>query len=232
MAPRLQAIKNIAYLVFSLRFISFLGVLQVVREEDMLSQIGKDGHYFDLVDFSRVRTFRIPVTTTLLSFKEKLAEEFGTQDHCPLPSPHPPTKEDFLLFLKLYDPEQMQLRCVFISVRSLFFFFNSFSLDFVLLNEANRYVGMLFVKASSRPLDILPFLRSLAGFPAHEEIELYEEIQFKPFVWCETIDIHMTFKDSQIDLNGDIICYQKRPKPQDKYPYVRVFFQHVFDEKV
>ncbi|OEL18874.1 U-box domain-containing protein 57 [Dichanthelium oligosanthes] len=85
---------------------------------------------------------------------------------------------------------------------------SSLSIDFVLVNEANRYVGMLFVKASSRPSDILPLLRNLAGFPAHEEIELYE-----------------------IE-SGDIICYQKSPKPKDKYPYLRVFFQHIYDQKV
>jgi hypothetical protein len=49
----------------------------VVREEDLLSQIGKDGHFFDLVDFSRLRTFHIPVTTTLLSFKVSFTENKG-----------------------------------------------------------------------------------------------------------------------------------------------------------
>lgn len=67
----------------------------------------------------------------------------------------------------------MELRCVLISVQPLFFFVSNLSLDLVVLNDANRYVGMLFVKASSRPSEILPLLRSLAGFPAHEEVRLY-----------------------------------------------------------
>uniref|UniRef100_A0A453CK63 Ubiquitin carboxyl-terminal hydrolase 7 ICP0-binding domain-containing protein n=1 Tax=Aegilops tauschii subsp. strangulata TaxID=200361 RepID=A0A453CK63_AEGTS len=61
-------------------------------------------------------------------------------------SPKNLSNNDGLVFLKLYDPEQTQI----------------------------RYIGMVFVKASSRPSDILPKLRSLAGFCADEEMELYE----------------------------------------------------------
>uniref|UniRef100_A0A0E0E7R4 ubiquitinyl hydrolase 1 n=1 Tax=Oryza meridionalis TaxID=40149 RepID=A0A0E0E7R4_9ORYZ len=63
----------------------------------------------------------------------------------PLPLPDK-TREDILLFFKLYDPEKEQL----------------------------RYVGRLFVKASGKPQDILPKLRKMAGFSQDEEIELYE----------------------------------------------------------
>ncbi|KAJ1296670.1 hypothetical protein BS78_01G320400 [Paspalum vaginatum] len=59
-----------------------LQIIKVVREDDLHSQIGKDGHYFDLVDFSRIRAFHVPVTETLLSFKKQLAEEFGPQVQC------------------------------------------------------------------------------------------------------------------------------------------------------
>jgi hypothetical protein len=91
-----------------------------------------------------------------------------------------------------------------------------------------KYVGSLYVKVSSRPSDILPKLRSLAGFCASEPIELYEvrfctdanrfpdseinrfisfvlvshfdkqEIKFDPSVMCEAIDIHLTFSDSGV----------------------------------
>lgn len=40
--------------------------------------------------------------------------------------------------------------------------------------ELSRYVGTLYVKASSKPKDILRKLRALAGFYEYEEIELYE----------------------------------------------------------
>ncbi|WVZ57301.1 hypothetical protein U9M48_007704 [Paspalum notatum var. saurae] len=179
-----------------------LQIIKVVREDDLRSQIGKDGHYFDLVDFSRIRAFHVP---------KQLAEEFGPQVQCQRlwlwaqrqngtfrpGRPLSPREEK----LPLYDPEQTQL----------------------------RYVGMLFVKALSRPSDILPSLRSLAGFPTHEEIELYEEIKFEP-VMCEAINIHDTFRYGQIQ-SGDIICYQKSPKPENRYPSINFFFQHVHDQK-
>ncbi|CAD6211570.1 unnamed protein product [Miscanthus lutarioriparius] len=112
------------------------------------------------------------------------------------------SKDDILVFLKLYDPGQRQL----------------------------RYVGTLFVKASSRPSCILPKLRTLAGFHAYEEIELYEEIKFEPTLMCERIDINVTFRSSQIE-NGDIICYQKAANSEDKYPNVELFFKHVLGQK-
>ncbi|GJN12763.1 hypothetical protein PR202_ga31071 [Eleusine coracana subsp. coracana] len=90
---------------------------------------------------------------------------------------NPTSKEDFLVFLKLYDPRQ-------------------------------AYVGTLYVKASSRPSDILGKLRALADIHEYEEIELYEIG------------------------NGDVICYQKRPTSEDKYPHVHLFFQHVLDQKI
>ncbi|KAF0921917.1 hypothetical protein E2562_020526, partial [Oryza meyeriana var. granulata] len=59
------------------------------------------------------------------------------------------------------------------------------------------------------------------------------EIKFDPWVWCEAIDIHRTFSASEI-ITGDIICYEKIPKPQNcgKYPSVASFLQHISDQKV
>ncbi|TVU46530.1 hypothetical protein EJB05_06071, partial [Eragrostis curvula] len=116
----------------------------------------------------------------------------------------PPAWNLVKVFLKLYNPEETQL----------------------------RYVGTLFAKPSSRPSDILPDLRTLADFRADEEIELYEEVKFEPSVMLDKICIDMTFSSAEIE-NGDIICYQKCPKPDNEYPYpnVKFFFQHVLDQK-
>ncbi|CAL4940079.1 unnamed protein product [Urochloa decumbens] len=226
-----------------------LRTIRVAREEDFRSQIGENGHYFDLVDFSRVRAFEVEANTSTHSFKEELAKEFGipVQSQClwlwarrqnktyrpsrrlssqeeklsvgrlceadldlflevlhPCPVPNLASGKDSLLFLKLYDREQTQL----------------------------RYVGSLFVNDSSRASEVLPELRTLAGFHANEEIELYEEIKFEPLVMCEAINIHDTFSYAQIG-TGDIICYQKSSKPVNiyHYPYVRSFFHHVHDQK-
>uniref|UniRef100_A0A0E0GP90 RING-type E3 ubiquitin transferase n=1 Tax=Oryza nivara TaxID=4536 RepID=A0A0E0GP90_ORYNI len=213
----------------------FLTTWWVVREEDFRSRIGEDGHYFDLIDFSAIEGFNVPPTMTILRFKEKLTEKFGTPLQCqrlwwwarrqnntyrvdrPLTTeeenlpvlntnslPTWSNMDDALVFLKHYDPGKAQL----------------------------RYVGLLSVKVASRPSEILPKLRSLAGFCLSETIELYEEIKFEPSVWCEAIDIHNTFSAGEI-ITGDIICFQKILKPPDipKYPSVASFLQHVCDQK-
>jgi hypothetical protein len=52
-----------------------------------------------------------------------------------------------------------------------------------------RYVGRLFVKASGRPLDILPKLRMLAGFSQDDDIELYEVSLFLKIAY--TADVYV-----------------------------------------
>uniref|UniRef100_A0A0D9XZF3 ubiquitinyl hydrolase 1 n=1 Tax=Leersia perrieri TaxID=77586 RepID=A0A0D9XZF3_9ORYZ len=85
---------------------------------------------------------------------------------------HPPekSKEDILLFFKLYNPEKEEL-C---------------------------FVGRLFVKSTGKPSEILTKLNEMAGFAPDEEIELYEEIKFEPNVMCEHIDKKLTFRSSQV----------------------------------
>ncbi|KAH0469116.1 hypothetical protein IEQ34_002348 [Dendrobium chrysotoxum] len=128
------------------------------------------------------------------------------------------TKEDILLFFKLYDPEKEEL----------------------------RYVGRLFVKALGKPLEILSKLNQMAGFSQNEEIELYEilanfpindtqEIKFDPSVMCEHIDKKLSFRSSQLE-DGDIICYQKAPTQENedkyRYPDVPSFLEYVHNRQV
>lgn len=160
-------------------------VIKVAREEDLFSQIGKDGHYFDLVDFSRLRKFHVPAATmTLLSFKKQLAKEFGTEVK----------SQRFWL----WDKRQ---------------------------NGTYRPSRPLSSHEEKLPVDSLEVSTRTAG----ELHLLLEEIKFEP-VMCEAINIHITFRASEIQ-SGDIICYQKSPKPGDKYPYISFFFQHVHDQK-
>ncbi|KAG8650975.1 hypothetical protein MANES_07G083000v8 [Manihot esculenta] len=134
-----------------------------------------------------------------------LEVEFG-QDLRPIPPPEK-TKEDILLFFKLYDP----------------------------LKEELRYVGRLFVKGSGKPLEILTKLNKMAGFSSDQEIELYEEIKFEPNVMCEHIDKKLTFRASQLE-DGDIICFQKSPQvgsgEQCRYPDVPSFLEYVHNRQV
>ncbi|KAJ4970538.1 hypothetical protein NE237_003637 [Protea cynaroides] len=134
-----------------------------------------------------------------------LEVELG-QDLRPIPLPDK-TKEDILLFFKLYDPEIEEL----------------------------RFVGRLFVKGTGKPLDILTKLNEMAGFAPSEEIELYEEIKFEPTVMCEHIDKKLTFRSSQLE-DGDIICFQKSAPvdgdEQYRYPDVPSFLEYVHNRQV
>ncbi|CAM0905418.1 unnamed protein product [Alopecurus aequalis] len=232
-------------------------IIKVARDDDLTAQIGKDT-YFDLVDHDKVPSFRIQKQMPFTQFKEEVAKEFGIptqfqrfwlwakrQNHTYRPNrPLTPqeealtvgqlkeaankahnaelklflevelgldlkplalpdkTREDILLFFKLYDPEKEQL----------------------------RYVGRLFVKSSGKPQDILPKLRKMAGFLQDDDVELYEEIKFEPNVMCEYIDNRIIFRSCQLE-DGDIVCFQKSPKPdtadQYRYPDVPSFLVYI-----
>ncbi|XP_020577037.1 ubiquitin carboxyl-terminal hydrolase 13-like isoform X2 [Phalaenopsis equestris] len=237
-------------------------IIKVARDEDLAQQTGKD-IYFDLVDHEKVRSFRIQKQVPFNLFKDEVAKVFGVpvqyqrfwlwakrQNHTYRPNrpllpqeeaqsvgqlrevsnkahnaelrlfleveygpdlrvlpPLDKTKEDILLFFKLYDPEKEEL----------------------------RYVGRLFVKALGKPLEILSKLNQMASFPQNEEIELYEEIKFEPSVMCEHIDKKLSFRSSQLE-DGDIICYQKAPTPENeekyRYPDVPSFLEYVHNRQV
>ncbi|CAA3017074.1 ubiquitin carboxyl-terminal hydrolase 12-like isoform X2 [Olea europaea subsp. europaea] len=133
-----------------------------------------------------------------------LEVELG-QDLRPVPLPDK-SKEDILLFFKLYDPEKEEL----------------------------RYVGRLFVKSSGKPIEILTKLNEFAGFAPDEEIELFEEIKFEPSVMCEPLDKRVAFRFSQIE-DGDIICFQKRLLPgkeQVQFPDVPSFLSYVKNRQI
>ncbi|EXC03812.1 Ubiquitin carboxyl-terminal hydrolase 12 [Morus notabilis] len=122
-------------------------------------------------------------------------------------APPDKTKEDILLFFKLYDPEKKEL----------------------------RYVGRLFVKGTAKPIEILEKLNQRAGFAPDEEIELYEEIKFEPCVMCEHLDKRASFRLSQIE-DGDIICFQKaaplETEEECKYPDVPLFLEYVHNRQI
>ncbi|XP_057980721.1 ubiquitin C-terminal hydrolase 12-like isoform X4 [Malania oleifera] len=134
-----------------------------------------------------------------------LEVELG-QDMRPVPPPEK-TKEDILLFFKLYDP----------------------------LKEELRYLGRLFVKGTGKPVEILTKINQMAGFLPDEEIDLYEEIKFEPSVMCEHIDKKVAFRASQLE-DGDIVCFQKslpvESRQQCRYPDVPSFLDYVHNRQV
>ncbi|XWS56120.1 hypothetical protein CRYUN_Cryun09bG0059200 [Craigia yunnanensis] len=117
------------------------------------------------------------------------------------------TREDILLFFKLYDPEKGEL----------------------------RYVGRLLVKLSGKPIEYTVKLNQMAGFAPDEEIELYEEIKFEPCVMCEHLDKRCSFRLSQIE-DGDIICFQKSPPIENeeacRFPDVPSFLEYVHNRQI
>ena len=116
------------------------------------------------------------------------------------------TKDEILLFFKLYDPVKEEL----------------------------RFVGRSFVKAVGKPTEILRSLNEMAGFSPNEEIELFEEIKFEPNVMCEHVDKRLTFRGSQLE-DGDIICFQKVLLREDeeryRYPDVPSFLEYVHNRQ-
>ncbi|GAB4857199.1 CSN-associated deubiquitinating enzyme Ubp12 [Ancistrocladus abbreviatus] len=122
-------------------------------------------------------------------------------------APPEKTKEDILLFFKLYDPAKEEI----------------------------RYVGRLFVKSAGKPIENLSKLNEMAGFSPDDEIELFEEIKFEPCVMCEHLDKRTSFRLSQIE-DGDIICFQKSPpvdsEEQYRYPDVPSFLEYVQNRQI
>ncbi|CAN1258521.1 Ubiquitin C-terminal hydrolase 12 [Linum perenne] len=197
-------------------------IIKVARSEDLIEQMGKD-IYFDLVDHDKVRSFRIQKQMPFNLFKVgQLREVSNKANNAELKlylevelgsdlrptAPPDRTKEDILLFFKLYDP----------------------------LKEELRYIGSLFVKGSGKPMDILTKLNEMAGYASDQEIEIYEEIKFEPHVMCEPIDKKISFRSSQLE-DGDIVCYQKPPPGPGsvepcRYPDVPSFLEYVHNRQV
>ncbi|KAK4409142.1 Ubiquitin carboxyl-terminal hydrolase 12, partial [Sesamum angolense] len=198
--------------------------IKVVTDEDFAEQIGKD-ICFDLVDHAKVKSFRVHKLKSFHTFKEEIASEFRApvyfqrfwlwakrqnQTHRPsrtltlleesytvghlnklstkgqndeltlfleverlqdLQAGPLPRKEsdDILLFFKLYEPEKGEL----------------------------RYAGRLFVKSNCKPADILEKLNEFAGYAPDEEIELFEEITFEPWLRVST-----STRDFPLDLTS------------------------------
>ncbi|KAJ7960360.1 ubiquitin carboxyl-terminal hydrolase 12 [Quillaja saponaria] len=134
-----------------------------------------------------------------------LEVELG-QDLRPI-APPDKTKDDILLFFKLYDPKKEEL-C---------------------------YVGRLIVKNTGKPAEILAKLNEMGGYAPDEEIQLYEEIKFEPAVMCEPIDKKLNFRSCQLE-DGDIICFQKVPSSEGeelyRYPDVPSFLEYVHNRQV
>ncbi|GER44811.1 ubiquitin carboxyl-terminal hydrolase, partial [Striga asiatica] len=128
------------------------------------------------------------------------------QDLLPVCPPEK-TKEDMLLFFKLYDP----------------------------IKEELRYVGKLLVKSYDKPIEILANLNELAGFAPDEEIELFEEIKFEPRLMCVSLDKGSSFRLNEIE-DGDIIWFQKQLSPESemqfRFPDVPFFMHYVKNRQV
>ncbi|KAK7268631.1 hypothetical protein RIF29_21333 [Crotalaria pallida] len=73
-----------------------------------------------------------------------------------------------------------------------------------------RYVGRLYVKASSKPMDIMPRLNEMAGFAVDEELE-YFDLGYQCPRYCKRVEKNSTFHVCQF-LDGNIIYFEKALK--------------------
>ncbi|CAH9125061.1 unnamed protein product [Cuscuta epithymum] len=232
-------------------------IIKVARDEDLKEQIGKD-IYFDLVDHDKVPSFRIKKEMPFIHVKEEVAKELGIpvqyqrywiwakrQNHTYRPNrPLTPQEEsqsvgelrevsnktnnaELKLFLEVeYGPNRLLIPPPHKSEDDLLLFFKLYDP----LKEQLRYIGRFFVKNTGKPVELLTKLNDLAGFPPDQEIELFEEIKFEPFVMCERLDIWASFRLSQIE-DGDIICFQGKPAPEIeeklRHPAVPSFMEYI-----
>nr|GEX04170.1 ubiquitin carboxyl-terminal hydrolase 12-like isoform X2 [Tanacetum cinerariifolium] len=215
--------------------------IKVARDEDLKEQIGKD-IYFDLVNFDRVRSFRVHVHTSLVAFKEELAKEFGIPVHCqrlwlwknpqyrtywptrPL-TPNEETQSvgqfiysclsnnaELELFLEVIEFGQ-DIHPISPPEKTIGEILLFFKL-YDPLTEELRYAGRLIVKNTGKPIDILERLNEMAGFAPDEEIELFEEYRSGFGVKCLRVDKTLTFLASKLR-DGDVICFQKHLKVEN-----------------
>ncbi|KAJ0020780.1 hypothetical protein Pint_31590 [Pistacia integerrima] len=98
------------------------------------------------------------------------------------------TKEDILLFFKLYDPEKEQL-C---------------------------YVGRLFVKSTGNPMEYLAKLNKMAGYDPDEEIKLYElqDGDIVCFQKSHTVESAKQYRYPDVPSFLDYVHNRRQPKPQ------------------
>nr|XP_025887466.1 ubiquitin carboxyl-terminal hydrolase 13-like isoform X1 [Solanum lycopersicum] len=237
-------------------------VIKVARDEDIRQQIGKD-IYFDLVDHEKVKCFRIQRETLFSAFKEDIKKEFCVpvqfqrywlwakrQNHTYRPD-RPLTRleesqtvgqlrkvsskfhnAELKLFLEVeLGPELMLLSPPEKANDDILLFFKGYDPE----KEDMRYVGRLFVKGISNPMQILSKLNAMAGYAPDQEIELYEEIKFEPSVMCEIIDKNSTFRSNEL-VDGDIVCFQKsltaESRQQFRYPDVPSFLEYIHSRQV
>ncbi|WOH06257.1 hypothetical protein DCAR_0625680 [Daucus carota subsp. sativus] len=217
----------------------------VARDEDLLQQIGKDIH-FDLVDFEKVRHFRIQKQIPFMKFKEEVAKEFGVpvqlqrywiwakrQNHTYRPNRCLTPREEAQMVGQLREISnkgnnaEMKLflevlpgpeQCPIPPPGGEKEDILVFFKLYDPKKEELRYVGNLFVNCAGKPIDILRNINELAGFDPDEEIDLYEEVKFEPCIMCERLDKGSSFRSSQIE-DGDIICFQKHLQPHSMEEY-------------
>ncbi|KAL3154338.1 hypothetical protein ABBQ32_013820 [Trebouxia sp. C0010 RCD-2024] len=112
-------------------------------------------------------------------------------------------RDEFLLFLKLYDP----------------------------VKESLSFLGSCFAKLHWKLQDLLPLLNSKAGFPEGTPLEVGEEIKFDPQVMVEKLHRQQTLHQAQLE-HGDILLVQpvlseeqqrglKHPQAKDFLNYVK-----------
>ncbi|KAL5711797.1 ubiquitinyl hydrolase 1 [Ranunculus cassubicifolius] len=136
-----------------------------------------------------------------------LEVEFGPDLH-PIRPPRK-TKEDILLFFKLYDP----------------------------IKEELSYVGRMFVKSGTNiwSSNIYTKLYKLAGFSQGQEADFFKDVNFEPTFLCKPFDKTLSFGANQV-ADGDILYFQKSPVvgnwQQFLYPDVPSFLEFLHNRKV
>eukprot|EP00899_Mesostigma_viride_P028899 jgi/Mesvir1/9194/Mv15945-RA.1 len=221
--------------------------VRVATEDDLTNQIGKT-QFFDLVDFSQVKAFHVAKTMPLKLFGKMVEAELGVpaEEHCfwtwakrqnqtyrPVTcyghdcdeelvsildesitdetavldllldrsGGVKPSADKPLLFFKLYDPVEEKL------------------------SFACRVIPSFRVTLRA----FQSYLCQLAGYPARQPLQVYQEVRSQPGVLCPRLRETLLLSECKIR-TGDILCFQKALPPdvaaRCRFPDVPSFLQH------
>eukprot|EP00899_Mesostigma_viride_P014910 jgi/Mesvir1/2341/Mv04934-RA.1 len=226
-------------------------VVRVATHEDLCNQVGKT-RFFDLVDHSQVKAFRVSKEMRLTDFQKLVEAEWGVpvrqqvlwtweirENGTYRPATHhgPGCEDQLVSSLSAFYSSLGGLD-LFLQVRAsvpagppslgdddMLLFFKLYDP----VEEKLSYVGQHFASSYQKMADLMPVMRQLGGYTHNQPLEVYQEIGSQPEATCLRMREKLKLTKSQLG-TGDILCFQKalptEVSARCRFPDVPSFFQH------